>query len=138
MNERDILAYHEAGHAAVGMALGMDILGGTITRAGNTLGSVSWQDSNDLTDADRLCMAVAGPIAEAQARRRSFRLSDFRQGSNLSDYQAILRLAGNLAPGSSEVQARLLKQQQGRAKNLLEVNAEIVNAIADALREANK
>jgi hypothetical protein len=127
---RKALAYHEAGHAVVGYALGLTIERVTINPDETSLGHCRYQNWEEWTASSPpervLSLLLAGAVAEEIATGRP---------SGASDDRAALGVARAHSAGDAEALARLTAARQ-RTACLLEEYWPVVKTLAGALRES--
>jgi Peptidase family M41 len=125
---RKALAYHEAGHAVIGYALGLEIEQITIIPNETSLGQCryrDWETSGPADDLDsHLRLILAGAVAEEIAMGAPSRGSDERRALDL----ALLR-SDSEAEAAERVDAA-----RSRIARFLEEHWPVVKALAVALR----
>lgn len=126
---RKALAYHEAGHAVVGYAIGLTIERVTIIPDENSLGHCRYREWDEWTVASPpesvLALVLAGAVAEEIATGRPSRASDDRNA---------LGVARATGAGEAEAGERLAAARH-RTGLFLEAHWSVVKAVAGTLRE---
>ena len=103
-DDRRARAHHEAGHAAVALALGLPLHGVSIAPRGDLLGRATVPfDQSRASDRDYLArfatMCAAGPVAQLRATRETGRWAQAGGTADWHDANAVLRrLVGDLPP----------------------------------------
>lgn len=117
------VAYHEAGHAVVALALGLHVAGVEIFAEDNS-GRAEVAPSGHLTLVDRLAICLAGINANEMFDAEMHELAGFQ------DHVMVMKLVSSIPEAEGDV---LREQGHQRAWDLLKANAESVHDIARQL-----
>lgn len=123
------MAYHEAGHAVVAWALGIEVGDIHVRQVGQGNGGAQIAYTDEMSFIDRLAVCFAGSEAET--------VCDVPQpeGMNGDDHRRVY----NLLHGISARHGRTLRDQgRGRARDLLTEHKANVTRLAERLFEAHQ
>lgn len=130
IDTRTLTAYHEAGHAAVGLDFGLRILKVSIRRRPKTLGRCEWNGWSQLPPHAKIITASAGWLAEEIA------FGPQRIPSNDPDTKQCREAAALLCRGNGEIET-IVNQWKRRSRALLDQPRLwiMVEVLANALLE---